>query len=383
MSDIPNNVSSGTSTRQGYQDLSGRRSSVNEIEAAMQSNRSAFRPLRYPSQVGQDEQTRHWMLFTIYDTVGANINTQTRVSRSPIDRVAPSNPNTPVSGSIFSRLGTVAGPIGSQVRDQAGRLPELSRGFMTPGINASASSSIESTILSRQSSSLRGKTERVGEVIALYMPDTVGANYTLNYELNDLSFATGAKAFIEALSGYDDKAKIKEIAEQYGLKRGVAKLIDAVGDLVGANPNAMDTIQAALRKTDHPHMEFLFRSVGQREFEFTFNMAPRNESEAQEIRDIIRTFKLYAHPEVTSGGRLQYFPAEFEIGFYVEGKENLYLPRISRVALVGISVNYTPNSRWVAMQDDSVYGSSPSMTQLTLRFAEMEIMHRERIASEF
>ena len=52
----------------------------------------------------------------------------------------------------------------------------------------------------------------------------------------------------------------------------------------------------------NPNVELLFNSPKLREFNFTFNLSPRNPKEAQTIRQIIRTFKQSSAPRRTIKG---------------------------------------------------------------------------------
>ena len=105
-------------------------------------------------------------------------------------------------------------------------------------------------------------------------------------------------------------------------------------------------------------------------------MIPRSPEEAQVIRDIIKQFKFYAAPELLPGSTGRFFipPAEFDIKFFYNGRENLNINKISTCVLTRIDVNYASAGQWTTFDD-----GMPVETMLQLEFQELEIMHKKRI----
>jgi hypothetical protein len=90
------------------------------------------------------------------------------------------------------------------------------------------------------------------------------------------------------------------------VQRAAAKVSNALGGAVGL----------ATRITVNPHTRSLFRSVNLREFAFQFKMIATSEAEAEEIKSIIRFFRMELYPDVLQikGLPLAYlFPNPFEI----------------------------------------------------------------------
>ena len=153
-----------------------------------------------------------------------------------------------------------------------------------------------------------------------------------------------------------------------------------MGSIIGADINAESVAQAVTGLAINPRQEMLFNQVQPRSFDFSFSFAPRNAKEAQEVAEIVRTFRKYAHPSIygVGAGGLR-VPAEFEIRYYKVYNndvtaENLFLNKIGRCALTAINVDFTPNAVMSTFPD-----GSPVRTTLTMTFQELRPLTREDI----
>ena len=126
----------------------------------------------------------------------------------------------------------------------------------------------------------------------------------------------------------------------------------------------------------NPQVEILYQKTGHREFMFDFKMSARSEAEAAAIRKIIKEFKFHSAPELLKGSSGRFFipPAEFDIKFFYNGKENTNIHKISSCVLVGIDVNYAAAGQWTTFTD-----GMPVDISMQLRFKELELMHKGRI----
>ena len=62
-------------------------------------------------------------------------------------------------------------------------------------------------------------------------------------------------------------------------------------------------------------------------------MAPRNEQESLSMRNIIKTLRFHGAPELNFAGTFWIPPAEFDISFFHNGRENRNIPRINTCVL--------------------------------------------------
>ena len=136
------------------------------------------------------------------------------------------------------------------------------------------------------------------------------------------------------------------------------------------------------RMAINPHKEVIFNGLGFRHFTFKFRFTPTSEAEAVNVDNIIRAFKFYASPEIDPAyaGRAWIYPAEFDIQYYSNGAENLFLNKISTCALTDININYTGVGHWAAFRPAASIQGNPSVcTELSLTFTELEILQKRRV----
>ena len=237
---------------------------------------------------------------------------------------------------------------------------------------------------SRQSDSSQGRTrlaaatEQVKKSIALYIPNKIVNNGSINYSGVDFSavnqvFQIGSGNLSSVLPS---------------IKRGLANAIDGLGSVVGLNVNANEAIEAITGLVINPRQEQLFQGVSSRSFDFTFSLAPRNPDEAIEVSKIVRTFREFSHPSIDVSSFFLEIPAEFEIRYYKIFNpgdanneivtENLFLNKIGRCALTNVNVDYTPNGVNATFPD-----GSPVRTSVTMTFTELRPLTRQDIQEGF
>ncbi len=397
---------------------------VSNINSLMQGARNKLGPLevgtedlgvlKYP--VDSDTLSGHFIMFHIVETtpgagkIDSNSGAQTVAQGlSATGGLGPSK--FPIAQSIGGVLFNESQPNAKQqdivsrgrTRIAATRKILIDKGF----------SSSELTRLKQRSVT----TETVGSII-IYMPEKISTGYAFEYQGEKLQIAAAGAGLVELTRKILDEstiidpeqkaAFIKGISEEFGLKLGTS-LIDQLGSLVGANIGARAFLDRNIRRVSNPHMQFLFRSVGQRSFEYTFHFIPQSRQETEAIDDIIRSFKFFAHPELVGGGRLHSFPAEFDIqyisreqdpkdGAFVD-KENDWLNRVGRCYLKDIAVDYSGSGIFSthkshsaplhsALQGDTPEsqrrgGNPPTHITFTLTFSELETLNRQHILEGF
>ena len=129
----------------------------------------------------------------------------------------------------------------------------------------------------------------------------------------------------------------------------------------------------------NPRVEVLFANRLQRAWMFEVFLAPRTKSESVTAREIIRTLRYHAAPELALGGFFFVPPAEFDITFFRQGVENTNLPRINTCVLEKIDIDYAPqNGVYSTFRD-----GSPVAIRLSMAFREVEIVHKRRVLEGF
>jgi hypothetical protein len=156
-------------------------------------------------------------------------------------------------------------------------------------------------------------------------------------------------------------------------KDGVAALL--AGYVIGNTSFATRTSGLTI----NPNMELLFSGPKLRSFGFQFNFAPRFEKEAEQVREIIKTFKKFSAPSIEETGQIFLkTPKIFQLEYIyngdgsdtADGNTHPYLNKIKPCALtnVGVNLNYTPNGTYMTYAG----GGSMVQTTLTLSFSELE-----------
>ena len=227
--------------------------------------------------------------------------------------------------------------------------------------------------------------ERQGSVI-LPMPkivDTNGAEWGES-KLNIFGLAAvGIGAPLGQLGSSDeDQQRIKEIQKTVKKgKAGSSSLADISGAL-GASAFSQAAATLANQNIDqntflartggkvlNPNAELLFQGPVLRDFNFDFLMIARSREEGEEIRRIIRWFKIGAAPKFSNSTFLK-TPDVFSLE-YKRGQGPMdQLDTVNRfhdtMALRTIAVDYAPNGYWSAYQD-----SQPIAVRMSLNFAEL------------
>ena len=168
----------------------------------------------------------------------------------------------------------------------------------------------------------------------------------------------------------DERAGINNLSGvgMAGLAIGAQEL----SKLAGVNLSADEVLARTQGRILNPNAELLFQGPVLRDFGFKFLMIARSEKEAEEIRKIIRFFKMGAAPVFSDGPALLGTPDIFQLE-YKAGKKNLEtVNKFNEMALRTITVDYAPDGFWSAYQD-----SHPVAIVMSLQFSELRPLYRD------
>ena len=127
-----------------------------------------------------------------------------------------------------------------------------------------------------------------------------------------------------------------------------------------------------------PRMELAFKGIPKREFSYDFKMIPKSREEAEQIQNIIASFKTNMLPEMVDGSaRRQRIPSTFDIQYMYDGGENQSLHKISTCVLQSMNVTYG-GDRYKTYE-----GGVPVETAISLSFKEMDLITAEKAAEGF
>ena len=304
----------------------------------------------FPEDLGQEDMA-HYMVINI------NVPVRRSVSGTFTGGLSINGPSNP---SIFTRKESILWDDYSKVDTLRFR----DNNTITAGLNPLQNGSNRE--LGINALTLSRGTRRIKESIALHMPNG-GLVFTEENKYEEISMtalaggliATGLKGAISALAPNETTRNLAlSVVDATGnaIKRG--------GQLVGYPIN--------------PSVEVLFASRPQRQWVFEVFMLPRSEEEVETVKEIIRTFRFYAAPEITGFGYFFLPPAEFDITFFHAGKENLNLPRVNTCVLQRIDIDYAPEQSYSTFMN-----GHPIATRMSLSFTEVEVLHKARINQGF
>ena len=167
----------------------------------------------------------------------------------------------------------------------------------------------------------------------------------------------------------DNRAAISNLSGvgQAGLAIGAQEL----SKFAGVNLSADEVLARSTGKILNPNAELLFQGPVLRDFGFKFLMIARSEDEAEEIRKIIKFFKVGAAPVFSDGPAVLGTPNVIQLE-YKAGKRRLNtVNRFNEMALRTITVDYAPDGFWSAYQD-----SHPVALVMSLQFSELRPLYR-------
>lgn len=213
---------------------------------------------------------------------------------------------------------------------------------------------------------------RILETITLYVPNSLNVRYGMEYTTQDMLGMT-------ALANVGE-----DIAKFQGRQGSAMNALGGAGSALAAgvlnNTGQVGAFQsAASGLAGNPKKEQVFQNVEFRTFNFNYVFAPRNAAESEQVKQIIKTFKLHMHPEFKDdNGYLFLYPSEFDIYYYQGNEENMNLPRYTSCVLREMNVNYTPNNQFNTFGD-----GSPTQIEVNLVFSELAILTKDQIEDGF
>ena len=127
----------------------------------------------------------------------------------------------------------------------------------------------------------------------------------------------------------------------------------------------------------NPNLELLFSGPGLRSFSFNYQLSPRDENEAQTVKNILRVLKQSMSPRRGSSTAFLCAPHLFHLSFKKGNGDHPYLNRFKTMALVNIGVDYTGTGTYATYED-----GSPVVYNLSMEFQELSPIYNEDYAGE-
>jgi hypothetical protein len=248
--------------------------------------------------------------------------------------------------------------------------------YVPPGVDLSGSSLLQRTSTEAlESQSLKNPLYQ----ILLPMPQGISDTNMVKWgedTINPLE-AAGVGLAEDVIKGENPLTKVSQMAGAFksALTNGNGQNLvtsymsaKAVGTL-GGNVSAEGVLARTSGQVLNPNMELLFQGVQLRSFNFTFNLAPREENEAKAVKNIIRTFKKSMAAKTSSGTGAGLFissPEVFQLTYKSGNSKHPFLHSFKPCALVNMGVDYTGSGVYATYED-----ATPVHMKLSLSFQEL------------
>ena len=337
----------------------------------------SYTSLQYPLQLGgSDQRFKHWVSFFI------NINTASP-SYSTTNTIGDDRVTSQGAGMVQGgqQLSTLADAVTTAKVGGDSKAAQLTKDIAGMVVNAVGSVFKAKT------------TRRTTTAIRLYMPSTLSQSFKQDYftvsvteagGLGLMASQLGPSAIDGMLAGDVSKIaeRISNISGGSAIKAEIAsKLADKVGSSLGFGKGIGDLIMQGSGQAVNPNEETLYKQPQFRHHLFTFDFYPRSEPESQNVRNIIRHFKMHAAPELRGATGTRYFitPSQFEMEFSInEGKpqEECRIGKVGLCVLEDITLDYAPDEFSV------YYDDSPTHIRMQLSFKEIEYITRDMIENK-
>lgn len=237
--------------------------------------------------------------------------------------------------------------------------------------------------------------------VNLYMPQAVQiqdlASYDNSYNLGPLGGAIvggvnnaqsiinaastdgGISSFISKMAGNNggDMAALAALEAAKYIPTAAGAIAGGTGGAIAGAITTAGILPAATvlgRVTTNPNTRTIFKSVPIRQFQFTFDLIPSSKREADEIRNIIKFFRLNIYPEAFGlGGTIGLkFPNTFDIKISYRNKE---IPGVKFLTCYLQNFGATYNQNGGSMHEDGNWNS----VQVSLGFTEIRALNKQDI----
>ena len=236
----------------------------------------------------------------------------------------------------------------------------------------------------------RAATTKLNTAISMYMPPTVKATYSQDYQNASIGQASkfAADVYSDVMAGVEPGAGVMNfLKNEFPAAAREALILQGLkgAELIPGFQGATDTLGMITGEVVADRLELAFRNINKRSFQYEFKMLPKSQEEADMVYDIVLAFKKHSAPSFKDGnrsGKTLIVPDTFEIVYMYDDNENQYLNKISECVLETVDVSYG-GDRYKTFAGVDGKGAPPVETTLSLNFAELELISRERIEEGF
>lgn len=364
-------------------------------QGGLEQSNAGLDIFRYPSELGT-AQYPHFMMFYISKR-DSDIGTTERAPDAQQQNFSNQNrfetrPGAALAAVGLLGLGAAEGARklvdkGSDILNKAGIPSQVTRKVEVGAYVVGGAAGVGlGAVLAANRDRVTLKT-----AIALYMNNRPSVAYSANWQDTDLGILGGSTSIMsnlkDVVTGREGQGAIAgrmnaaaDLAKNLGGAATSFAMKNVNNSIAGEFGDAAGAISAATGQAVNPFKAQLFKNMGFRTFSFDYVFLPKNQSEYQQVQNIIKTFKRYMHPTLGDEKFFMGYPAEFTIEYhYRDSGRNLNLFKISSCALTNMKVEYG-GSDFVTFKGTD---GAPSEINMSLAFTELEILTEERIMDDY
>ena len=208
----------------------------------------------------------------------------------------------------------------------------------------------------------------------------LGAGVKLVDQVTDGNITGAIQNLTSTISGLGGGGASDTITKLLTLRAGAA-----VVSKFGLNVDPAAFLARSTGTVVNPNLELLFQGPKLRTFNYQIKMSPRNQTDAERIRRIIKFFKKGMAPQRSTTSSTGFFlgaPNVFQIKFYSGSKELKSVGQIKMCALTNFNVDYTPDGTYAAFYDDNAGGSQPVSTNISMTFSELTPVYEDNYSAD-
>lgn len=160
------------------------------------------------------------------------------------------------------------------------------------------------------------------------------------------------------------------------IELGKTQLSAEAVNILGGNVTIDQILARSQGQIVNQNNRLLFNGVTLREFNFSFKLTPRNETDTKNIKSIIRALKVHMNARnnntENSTGTFIKTPGYFDLQYRKGSGKHPFLPSFKECALKNMAVNYTGENVYATYHD-----GTPVSMQLELSFQEVVPVYAE------
>ena len=270
--------------------------------------------------------------------------------------------------------------------------------YQPPGFDTVSTGSGSGLRLQTSSESLKKNKENILGTILLPVPESVTDSNGVTWGEDSLNgLAAAGLGIAQGVITADSGGKALEALKTGTMETGAAilsddKTVQAVNstfasmavNALGGTTSPEGILARQSGAILNPNMELLFGGVQLRTFSFDFDFAPRDPRESNEIKKIIRAFKVSMNAKNGStstdnadSGLFISSPDVFQLTYKTGSKSHEFLHKFKPMALLNMAVNYTGAGTYATYDN-----TAPIHMKMNLTLQELNPIYSEDYETE-